>query len=65
MKISINATVARGPMFKIIQLNPTSGKRKTQTSALIPACLEMKFAAGSFIEDNSCENEVSRTIDTP
>ena len=34
------------PIFNIIQLNPTSGKRKIQTIALKPACLEMKSAAG-------------------
>jgi hypothetical protein len=32
--------------FKITQLKPTSGKRKTQTTALKPSFFEMKSARG-------------------
>ncbi len=39
-------SVEPGPICKNIQLNPTSGKRKTQADTLKPACLAMKFAAG-------------------
>jgi len=43
---SRNNIVEPAPIFKIIQLNPTNGKRKTQTTARKPACLDMKSAAG-------------------